>query len=193
MATELKALEHPVANNSDYLRSSPATVWVKQHAKSWSAGDFTIAADRDGLSKSAKDGELLFSVQSKWASWSQKRDFTDASGNPLFQLYRESKGRTWFAEMAGPMRALPFAKLKPLPCALKDKVDVHVLNQAKEGGEVVLQVRGQDVWKRNTMVYLNDSVVMTVRRTDYLSVYVPWKRPEWEVKVATGLDLSLVG
>lgn len=192
MATGLAALKYPVAISSDFARHTSTTVWVKQHAKSWSAGDFTISADKDGSSKSAKDAEHLFSVEGKWASWSQKRSFTDASGNPVYEMYREKNGRTWYVETAGPTRTLPVVKLQPLPRALKDKVDVHVLNKAANGDEAVLEVRGEDVWKKNTTVYLSGAVVMTARRTDTLSVYVPWKRPEWKVEVAPGLDISLV-
>ena len=62
---------------------------------------------------------------------------------------------------------------------------------AADGEEVTLCVEGQDIWKQRTNVYLGDKVVMTAKRTDKLSPYLPGKKVEWSVHVASGMDLSL--
>jgi hypothetical protein len=42
----------------------------------------------------------------------------------------------------------------------KDRVDVYIKNAAQEDQETKLEVRGQDVWKQNTLVYWGDDLVM---------------------------------
>lgn len=62
-----------------------------------------------------------------------------------------------------------------------------------------LQVRGQDVWKKRTHVYLGAQLVVDVRFVDVrfvnvMSAYVPFlKDNEWDVTIAPGFDASVVG
>jgi hypothetical protein len=74
----------------------------------------------------------------------------------------------------------------------KDKVDVYAKNAAREDQETKLEVRGQDVWKRNTLVYWGDNLVMQLRFVNYVTSYVPFASNQWNIVVARGFDLSLV-
>jgi hypothetical protein len=74
----------------------------------------------------------------------------------------------------------------------KDKFDLYVKNAVANGEETLLEVRGQDVYKLRTNVWANGALVMTIKRTDRYAPYIPLKRPEWQVDVGTGMDLSLV-
>lgn len=56
----------------------------------------------------------------------------------------------------------------------------------------MIEARGQDIWKLRTNFYVDGALVMTSKRTDKLTAYVPWKRPEWKMDVAKGVDLALV-
>lgn len=57
-----------------------------------------------------------------------------------------------------------------------------------------LQVRGQDVWKKRTHVYLGAQLVVDVRFVNVMSAYVPFlKDNEWDVTIAPGFDASVVG
>ncbi|KAE8351222.1 tubby C-terminal-like domain-containing protein [Aspergillus coremiiformis] len=192
MPSKLPALKQPIAIRSEQIASDTTVLRVKQHT-SLSAGDFTI-------SQCTADGDpgnprltTLFSVDGHAASWRCRRDFRDASGLPLFELHRKGTGVTWFVQLPGNTgSAKPIATLAPRWSALKDKFDVCFTNAAAGGEEVVLEVRGQDIWKMKTNVYFNGSLVMTTRVMNVLQYYVPFKRPQWEVEVAQGLDLSLV-
>jgi hypothetical protein len=136
----------------------------------------------------------LFWVTGHATSWRQRRDFTDATGLPLFQLHRKGKGVTWFIQLPGHTGdSEPIATLAPRFHVLKDKFDVFFTNAVAGGEQVVLEVRGQDFWKAKTNVYFKELLVMTIRVMNALLYYVPFKRPEWEVEVAEGMDLSLVG
>ena len=69
-------------------------------------------------------------------------------------------------------------------------MDVYVKNE--EGREVVMEVRGQDVWKLRTNVYVDGKLVMSLKRGNRYAIYIPGKNPEWVVDVAEGVDLSIV-
>ncbi|KAF4211277.1 hypothetical protein CNMCM8980_001502 [Aspergillus fumigatiaffinis] len=174
--TSLSHLKQPIALRTECIASSPTTIRVKQHSNSWSAGDFTIS--RVPVPSDDSPPQTLFTVDDDFASVSQRRRIQDATGLPL-------------KEKDDPR---PVATVVPQWHMLKDKFDVHFSNAA--GGdsgreEIVLSVRGQDIWKSRTHVYYGDALVMTSKLKDMVAVYVPGKRPEWEIEVAEGVDLSL--
>ncbi|RJE24631.1 hypothetical protein PHISCL_03055 [Aspergillus sclerotialis] len=156
---------------------------------SWTRGDFTISTFP------TEPGEVessLFTIDGELMSLSHRRRFCDASGLPLFDLCRNKTGVTWFARLPGaPDNSEPIAIVAPRFYPLKDKIDVYVRNAAANGEEEVLQVRGLDVWKIKTHVYLNGNLAMVIERKTKLGIYVG-KGPEWIVQVAQGLDLLLV-
>lgn len=77
---------------------------------------------------------------------------------------------TWFVEMPGGS-SQPLATLAPRWVGLKDKCDVFVANAAAQGEEAVLEVRGQDIWKRRTHIYCNGALVIRVKLVNMVSVY----------------------
>lgn len=93
------------------------------------------------------------------------------------------------------------ASFEPLATGFKDKFDVmlHSGSADPEGSttaaeaedDVKLEVRGQDIWKRNALVYRGEEIVMQARFVNLLTCYVPFKSNEWDVYVAEGMDLSL--
>jgi hypothetical protein len=194
MTSTLTHLKQPIALRTEYIASSPTTIRVKQHSNSWSAGDFTVSTVPSDCSSPA---QTLFTIDGDFASVSQRRRVQDATGLPLFELARKRLGVTWFVHLPGSKEKdepQPIATIVPQFHMLKDKFDVHFSNAAAAAGgeEIVLTVRGQDIWKSRTNVYYGDALVMAAKLTDMVSVYIPGKRPEWEIEVAEGMDLSLV-
>lgn len=90
---------------------------------------------------------MLFTVDGRFTSWSQRRVFRDATGLPLFNLHRKSTGVTFFIEIPGD-EDRPLATLAPRSSVFKDKCDIYLANAAADGREVMMEVRGQDIWKR---------------------------------------------
>ncbi|KAJ5497051.1 hypothetical protein N7463_009038 [Penicillium fimorum] len=189
----LTPTKQPIAIRPEHVASSTTTIQVKQHSASWSSGNFTISstptAEEPLLNK-------LFSVDGDFASFSQRRHFCDASGLPLFEISRKKVGVTWYLHLPGESSSKgsssgPIATIVPKWSALKDKFDVHLRNVAANGDETILEVRGQNVWKTKTHVTHRGKLVMVVKLTDVAAVYLPGKRPSWEVVVAEGMDLSL--
>lgn len=116
--------------------------------------------------------------------------FLDASG-PAFELHRKKAGVTWFVSLPNTSDN-SIATIAPQGHLLKDKFDVYIRNVADGGAEVKLEVRGNDIWKYRTSVYYGGSLVMMIKVKRYYLVYVGMgKRPEWEVNVTQGFDLSL--
>lgn len=83
--------------------------------------------------------------------------------------------------------------LAPRQSSCKDKMDVYVRNVVGNGVEVKLSVQGLDVWKRKTNVYVGDLLVMEAKFVNLVSAYIPYlKDNEWKVRVAKGMDASIV-
>lgn len=192
--SELTILKQPIALRQEHIASS--TTKLRLQSTSWAGGEYEVSstAAPDGTgSSSDSDSNVLYKVDGKAVSWRQQRYFRDASGLPLFELHRKAAGVTWFVDIPGRNSEQPLATLAPQWHMLKDKCDVHFSNSAAGGEETVLAVRGQDIWKRWTYVYIGDhALVMRVRLIDMVAVYLPTKRRSWEIEVAEGLDLSLV-
>lgn len=193
----LTPLKQPLAIRPEHVVPSTTTIRVKQHSASWSSSNFTITAQP---TPESPEPAKLFAVDGDFASWSQRRRFCDASGLPLFEISRKDLGVTYYLHLPGEGKrkgsdndeSERIATIVPKYSALKDKFDVHFRNAAADGEETVLEVRGQNIWKSKTHVYHRGHLVMVVKLTDMVSVYIPGKRPSWEVVVAEGMDLSLV-
>lgn len=191
-APELALLKQPIAIREEYIARAPTTLRIKQ--LDISGIDFAISREdsdsQPGSSKSPKE-ETLFTADGKFMSWSQKRTFRDASGLPLIDLYRKTSGVTWYAELPGTKSATPILRFASRVAFCKHKIDVDFKNATPDGSRIRLEVRGQDIWKLRTNVYLGNAVVMTVKRTDKMKVYLPGLKLEWVVDVAEGMDLLL--
>lgn len=201
MFPELTALKQPIAIRKEHIVDKSTTFRVQQHGKGLSSGKFTVfdpetAAGEDdvpstkGASAEKRPPQKLMHVDGKYVSLEERRAFCDASGLPLFDVSHRAAGVTWYVELPGG-NGTPIARIEPRFSMLKDELDVHVKNAAANGEGVTLRARGQDIWKQRTNVYLDDKVVMTAKRTDKLSVYVPGKKLEWAVDIAAGMDISL--
>ncbi|PYH73185.1 uncharacterized protein BO88DRAFT_379363 [Aspergillus vadensis CBS 113365] len=184
MVSTPTTLKKPIGIRPEYIASRLTTIRIKQYSKSCSGGDFTISTSGFPIK--------LFSVDGDFGLLSQRRYFLDLSGLPLFELHRKKSGVTWFVHLPGENHdAEPTATIATKWSVFKDKFDVHIKNAAAASEDTVLEVRGQDIWKVNTHVYNNGVLVMIAELKDMLSVYLPGKRPEWELTVAEGFDLSL--
>lgn len=194
MAPSVSNLKQPIALRSEYTVSDPTSIRVKQHSLSLSGGEFTVFKCEPDQSPGLEDSPELLSVTGKVASFHQRRHFQDPSGLPLFELSNKSLGGTRFVNLPGGGGAGsdPIAIFTPRFDWHKDKFDLYVKNAAANGEEALLEVRGQDVYKLRTNVWANGALVMTVKRTDRYAPYIPLKRPEWQVDVGAGMDLSLV-
>jgi uncharacterized protein YxjI len=185
MSLDLAVLKQPVAIRPDHVCSHSMVLRIRQHCLSWSLGDFTVT-DTTAAEHSATP-KTLFTVDGKVGSWTQRRAVRDASGLPIYDMRRKNVGATWYVELPGGSE--PLVTIAPRRNNLKDKLDVYVHGEE----EVVLEVRGLDVWKKKTEVYLGDRLVMEVRLVNLLSAYVPFfKDNQWDVLVAQGMDASLV-
>lgn len=185
MGKELATLKQPVAIRPEHVCSEPTTFRVRQHCLSLSFGDFSVSNTSEVASSTSPSP--MFTVDGKVGSWTQRRAIQDASGLPVFDMRRKKVGATWTVELPG--GSAPLATLAPRRNDMKDRLDVYVHGQE----EVLLEVRGLDVWKKATHVYLGNRLVMDVKLVNLLSVYVPFfKDNQWDVRVSQGMDPSLV-
>lgn len=182
----LASLKAPIGIRPDYIATEPTTLRVLQHGKALKSGQYTI-------SRETSNGELqtLFTVDGSALSWTQRRPFRNAEGLPMFDLYRAKAGVTFFIELPGGDQR-PIVTFEKRFSWVKDKLDIHIANVVDGGQEVVLNLRGQDVWKLSTEVCYKGTPVVRTKVKDPLALYVPGKKVEWEVQVAAGMDVSLV-
>lgn len=184
-ATQLATLKKAVSIRPEHVCPQLTTLRVRQHCLSWSFGDFSVTDDPEAGSSSKPP--QLFSVDGKIGSWSQRRAVRDASGLPIFDMRRKASGATWYVELPGGSESL--VTLAPRRNDMKDRLDVFVHGEV----ETKLEVRGLDVWKKATHVYLDGALVMDIKLVNLLSVYVPFvKDNQWDVRVCEGMDASLV-
>jgi hypothetical protein len=179
----LASLDEPLYILEDYIASEPTTLRAKHNGK----GGFTF-------SKTPETGtpEILFKVDSRSSLKASQRVIKDASrGKPVLELWRNHVGDESYIGIPN-IASLPLATVEPRPTKVKDRVDVYVQNAARDNEETKLEIRGQDVWKRDTCVYRGDDLVMQVRFVNYVTSYVPFSSNQWDVVVAEGFDLSLV-
>ena len=193
--------KRPIAIRFELVVDQHTTFRVQQHGKALFEGKFTIfrpheegqstkAGSVAGPSNGPPQSAILMQVDGKYMSRDGRCSFTDASGLPLFELYHKIMGTTWHVELPGG-NGKSIMRIAPRTCGLKDKLDGFVTYADGDGEEAVLRVGGQDIWKQRTNVTMGDKVVMTAKRTDKLSVYVPGRKLEWMVDVAAGMDMAL--
>ncbi|KAJ5782540.1 hypothetical protein N7457_004314 [Penicillium paradoxum] len=192
MAPTVTSPKQPIAVRLEHIAPRSMSLRVKQHSLSWSGGDFTISEWSNDENGSSGNPKTLFTVNGKIASLTQRHQFLDKTGLPLFDITRNLAGVTWFVKLpGGSLSCEPIVTIAPRWSYFKDKFDVYVANAAMDGKEVVIEARGQDIWKLRTNFYVNGTLVMTSKRTDKLTTYIPGKRPEWRMDVAEGMDLAL--
>ncbi|KXT15025.1 hypothetical protein AC579_7758 [Pseudocercospora musae] len=193
-APDLSDLKAPIALRNEHIVDKQTAFRVQQHGKGLHSGNFTIFYPNNvENTETPAEPQTLFTVEGKYGILQERRSFRDASGLPLFHLYHKPIGVTWYIELPGG-NDTAIARLAPNFSLFKDNMEVHIKNAAPsthQEYDVTLQVRGQDIWKQRTNVYLGEKIVMTAKRTDKLSTYLPGRKIEWDVNVAAGMDLSL--
>jgi hypothetical protein len=169
------------------LKEHVASEAVNIRAKVNGKGEFTFSRSSAGA-----PGEVLFTVDSRSGLCAPRRLIKDATGTGVLELRRNSTRDESYIAHPNNGNSRPLAVVVPRKTVSKDKVDVYAKNAAREDQETKLEVRGQDIWKRNTLVYWRDDLVMQLRFVSYVTSYVPFASNQWNVTVAQGFDLSLV-
>ncbi|KAJ4151188.1 hypothetical protein LMH87_011903 [Akanthomyces muscarius] len=199
MIPELSPLKQPIAIRPEFVAREDTSFRVQQEGKGAASTKFTIFSpendvpkdEKGAIPETKKSPATLISVDGKYSSADERRSFLDASGLPLFDLYHTPRGTTWHIEVPGG-NSPSLAFIEPQDSRMKDDYKVQFRNAAAEGGQdVLLRVQGQDIWKLRTNVLLGDKVVMTTKRLDKLSVYLPGSKVAWQVDVAEGMDMAL--
>lgn len=183
MASALPSLDQPISMLSDYVASQPKMLRFKNHA----FGGSTVT----DIPNNGEQPRKLFRIDAKTPGMSAaKRVFHDAEGNALFELRRNWTSQDSTISLSG--EGSPgLALFAPRLSCLKDSLDVFV-SKEKGNDDDILEVRGQDIWKKNTCVYRGKDLVMQVRSVSAATFYIPGVSNEWDVNVAQGMDLSLV-
>lgn len=198
MIPNLSALKQPIAIRPELVVEENATFRVRQEGKAASSTKFKVFTTQSREKKTEngdRKGEEstiipLMSVDGKYSSPEERRTFYDASGLPLFDLYHSPRGTTWQIEVPGG-NSPSLAFLEPQGSTVKDDYKLQLGNAMDSRQDVVLHVQGQDIWKLRTNVFLGDQVIMTTKRLDKFSVYLPGTKVEWMVSVAEGMDVAL--
>lgn len=175
----LADLDQPICIKPVYVATQATALRVKHHTK----GGFACTKDHESA--------ILFNVDSRTGGLSPKRVFHDAANGTILDMRRYHGANETYVGVPND-NALPAAVIAPRATRLKDKVDVYVKNAVQDGKEVKLEVRGQDIWEKNTYVYCGDDLVMQIRFVNYVTSYVPFSSNQWDVAVAKGIDLLLV-
>jgi hypothetical protein len=176
----LATLDEPIYILKDHITPEPVNLRAKHHGK----GGFTFTKNLTGGAHS----EVIFTADSKTGLSAPRRIIKDATGNGILELWRNAVGdESYISHPTG--MSLPLAIVAPRATTVKDKVDVYVKSATRENEETKLEIRGQDIWKRHTLVYQGNDLVMFV---NYITSFVPFSGNQWDVTVTQGFDLSLV-
>jgi len=200
----------PIAIRPHYIANDLTTIRIKELDVSLAHRDFTARN---------LDGSQFMSVTGKTLSVALQRVFHDASGLPLFEL-RKGKGMKrsnagWSLALPGwregdvyddvlsavfknfwvhPKLDIKLKNLAPPPHSPATDSAVDLTNTYHEN--VVLEVRGQDSTRLNTVVVCEGRKIMHIRResdefTESVYPHGVGYKPEWEVRVARGVDVCL--
>ena len=188
--------DYPIAIRPEHTTVTPTNLHIRQHL-SWSNGDWTAKG---------ADGATFLTTTGKVWSNSARKEFQDASGLPLFTLRRSwiSVAKAWRLEL--PSTAGDEIATIRLHWSLgRIKLDLKILSNAASNedesnaasavgkSEVLLEVRGQDPQHYVTNILHEGRKVAVVKRVFDERDRAGFKmKPEYEVEVAEGVDLSLV-
>ncbi|KAL8757219.1 MAG: hypothetical protein Q9199_002366 [Rusavskia elegans] len=178
--TALSPLKQPIAIRPDCVVNEPTTITVQQKP-GWTQGDF-IAQRADGSTILTSNGKL-------WSN-SARKEFQDASALPLFSLRRAwlSLARHYWLELPGGQQILTVGQRWSFG---KIKLDFTLLNAAThDHEEKVLELRGADMLNEITEVSCDGNKVASIQRKMDTRSYK--YLPEYEVRVASGIDTALV-
>jgi hypothetical protein len=183
MSHILATLGEPIYVLKDHVSQESVNLRAKHHSK----GGFTFTTSSTG----GRPSEVMFTADSKTGSPAPRRLIKDATGKGILELWRNAVGDdSYISHSTG--ASLPLAIVAPRATTVKDNFDVYVKTPARGNEETKLEIRGQDIWKRNTLVYHGNDLVMQMKFINYITSFVPFSGNQWDVTVAQGFDLSLV-
>lgn len=156
---------------------------------------------------------MLMKISGKTLGRNLKREFTDSSGLPLFELRRNSHlkfDNAWSAALPGAQEGDDVLSASFKMFVVHTKFDIYMRNLALPSVDaqharhyrdhVKLEVRGQDMSNLTSHVTCEGNKVIHIRReSDELDLgrnaykHAYGHRTEWEVTVAEGVDLTLAG
>lgn len=175
--------DRPLYLLEEHISPEATTLRAKHIGK----GGFTFSKDPKDTS-----AEALFTVDSRTGLSAPRRLIRNAAGEGILELWRNATGDDSY--IGHPKGASPpLAVIAPRKTAVKDKIDLYIKTGASTADEdTKLEIRGQDIWKRDTLIYYGNDVVMQLKFVNYITTYVPFSSNQWDVAVPQGFDLSLV-
>ncbi|KAM0720841.1 hypothetical protein Q7P37_003126 [Cladosporium fusiforme] len=193
MLHDLVPLKEPIGIRKEHICSTATTLRIRQKCSTWSGGNFTV------IDQTQSPTTPKFTVDGKTGSWSQRRAVRDTTGLPIFDMRRKNTGDEWYVELPGGSPE-PMITIVPTmwessgswETSGKYDIVVNLQNWAADGARVTLKVRGLDVYKKNTQVFLGDKLVMEAKLVNLASTYIPFlKDNQWDAHIAQGFDASL--
>ncbi|KAL1590438.1 hypothetical protein WHR41_00725 [Cladosporium halotolerans] len=181
MASMLPPLNRKLSLLDEFVAPEFTTLRAKHNGK----GGFTF----NNTSTKASP-ELLFTVDSRQSILAPRRTIRNAAGVAILDLWRKLQGGESYVARPN-SSSPPLAIIAPRITTVKENIDVYVKNGGATDGETKLEIRGQDIWKRNTDVYLGNGLAMQIRFVNFVTSYVPFSSTQWDVTVSEGLYLSL--
>lgn len=189
----------PIAIRPEYVTSRTTTLRVREVEDLVFNRDFSVIKE---------DGSILMEITGKTISRNLKRQFTNSSGLPLFELRRNHQMKyedAWSLAMPGAHTHDSLLSVNFKVFWMHAKIDILFRNLAPPPAEnagsysdhVTLEVRGQDFANTTAHVTCGSSKVMHIRReTDDVDQRAAYKnayghRMGWQVTVAEGVDLAL--
>ncbi|RHZ45749.1 uncharacterized protein CDV56_103016 [Aspergillus thermomutatus] len=193
---EVQPPPYPIAIRPESITRLPVIVTVTNRPEPWHPLDYSI--EHDGIE--------LFTVRGQPWKMSQARMFHDRSGLPLFKLRCQ-----WYdssslcLRLPGGTQCILEAKLRVAMNSPRAVVTFrNAAQQPRSSGpsaqseEVVLEVHAQDLDNILQVVVVQNRNVAYINRITDRSVLAegqrpPFRfRPKWTVRVAEGVDLSLI-
>lgn len=178
----LDELEQPIAMRPECL-AQERTKLIVGHTKADSGGCWTARTST---------GTIITTCSGKMLSNSNRREFNNAAGAPLFVLRRSrfSISQSFWLESPQGQRSVD---IKVKWALLQAKLDVSLKNAASDAQEEVkLDVRSADPSSMVTTVSCDGKRVAIIRRKQEPKTNPPKFLPEYDVDVVSGLDLALV-
>ncbi|RHZ59216.1 hypothetical protein CDV55_104064 [Aspergillus turcosus] len=195
---EVQPPPYPIAIRPESITRHEVLVTVTNRPEPWHSLDYSIE----------HDGTELFTVRGQPWKISQARMFHDRSGLPLFELRCQ-----WYdssslcLRLPGGEQCILEAKLRVAMNSPRAVVTFRNAAQrpkssgpgpAAQSEEIALEVHAQDLYNIVQVVVVQNRSVAYIRRITDRSVLAegqrpPFRfRPKWTVRVAEGVDLSLI-
>ncbi|KAA8647718.1 hypothetical protein EYZ11_000239 [Aspergillus tanneri] len=185
----------PIAIRTENIAAEEITLFIHNRPEPWHPLDYTVEYN----------GVTVFTVLGHPFSIGQRRTFYDRSGLPLFDLRSR-----WYSssildlKLPGGENNLLTARLRVAVRAPRAVITFRNAlasagpSERFPGNHVTMEVRAQDLYNMIHVVVVEDRHVAYIHRvTDPEQLtegqMSPFRlRPKWEVRIAQGVDLSLI-